>query len=81
MRKRLLSLISKDSYVWRGTNRDEGELPNVELFGDLVKCNSFFSCVTQKKKKKCVGRKDVDEIMTSTLKMPKPKCMLFLGFL
>lgn len=49
MRKRLVSLISKDSYVWRGTNRDEGELPNVELFGDLVKYNSFFSCVTQKK--------------------------------
>lgn len=26
----------------RGTNRDEGELPSVELFGDLVKYNRFF---------------------------------------
>lgn len=37
--------ISKGSYVCRGTNRDEGELPSVELFGDLVKYNRFFSAV------------------------------------
>lgn len=44
--------ISKGSYVCRGTNRDEGELPSVELFGDLVKYNRFFFQLYDLKKKK-----------------------------
>lgn len=43
--------ISKGSYVCRGTNRDEGELPSVELFGDLVKYNRFFFQLYDLKKK------------------------------